>query len=414
MENIIMSKKSNQLPRCLKFLAYTSENTKLAYCQSVKKYEEFHGTTIEALISEALDEQSNQVPTHLLKIIERLEDFQQYLIDEDYVIGTIKNHITKIKSVYHKNRIDIPYIEPVNPKQARRREYIEYKDVLTKDELKCALKHMRLPAQARAMVMIQGGLSNNECEQLKTRAFIDETRKYHHKDDDVEALIWLSDETNPIIWVTKLIRVKTGKPYYAVIGAEAVNKIADAKLYELELPKNKGRIPDKLLNTNIRAFGKTCRDVNKKCGFGLVAQESKLRPHNLRRFHATYIRGGVLSYEEKSQISLAEIDEMQGRGKTSVQDTYIKSNPLEQKLIYAKVMNNVSLWNEYEYEIIDDDIVLYFVDQLSENQKLKKEVDDLTKKLENKKKASKKVQQLRETLGDDVFKEMIGEILNGS
>ena len=77
MENIIMSKKSNQLPRCLKFLAYTSENTKLAYCQSVKKYEEFHGTTIEALISEALDEQSNQVPTLLLKIIERLEDFQQ-------------------------------------------------------------------------------------------------------------------------------------------------------------------------------------------------------------------------------------------------------------------------------------------------------------------------------------------------
>ena len=406
-----MSKKSNQLPRCLKFLANTSENTKLAYLQSVKKYEEFHGTTIEALVNEALEEQTNQVPTHLLKIIERLEDFQEYLINEDYVIGTIKNHITKIKSVYHKNRIDIPYIEPVNPKRTKRREYIEYKDVLTKDELKCALKHMRLPAQARAMVMIQGGLSNNECEQLKTRAFIDETRKYHHKDDDVEALIWLSE--NPIIWVTKLIRVKTAKPYYAVVGAEAVNKIADAKLYELELPKNKGRIPDKLLNTNIRAFGKTCRDVNKKCNFGLVAEESKLRPHNLRRFHATYIRGGVLSYEEKSQITLAEIDEMQGRGKTSVQDTYIKSNPLEQKLIYAKVMNNVSLWNEYEYDIIDDDIVLYFVDQLSQNKKLKKEVNDLTKKLENKKRASEKVNALRSELGEDVFKEMINEILSG-
>ena len=406
-----MSKKSS-LPRCLKFLANTSENTKLAYLQSVKKYEEFHGTTIEALISEALEEQSNQVPTHLLKIIERLEDFQEYLINEDYVIGTIKNHITKIKSVYHKNRIDIPYIEPVNPKRTKRREYIEYKDVLTKDELKCALKHMRLPAQARAMVMIQGGLSNNECEQLKTRAFIDETRKYHQCNGDMDALEWLSDETNPIIWVTKLIRVKTGKPYYAVIGAEAVNKIAEAKMYEMQLPKNEGRIPEKLLDTNIRAFGKTCRDVNTKCGFGLVAEESKLRPHNLRRFHATYIRGGVLSYEEKSQISLAEIDEMQGRGKTSVQDTYIKSNPLEQKLIYAKVMNNVSLWNEYEYEIIDDDIVLYFVDQLSENQKLKKEVKNLEQKLQQKQKASEKVKKLREELGNDVFDEMMAEILN--
>ena len=83
-----MSKKSS-LPRCLKFLANTSENTKLAYFQSIKKYEEFHGTTIEALVNEALEEQSNQVPTHLLKIIERLEDFQEYLINEDYVIGTI-------------------------------------------------------------------------------------------------------------------------------------------------------------------------------------------------------------------------------------------------------------------------------------------------------------------------------------
>ena len=410
-----MSKKSSQdekLPRCIRFLDNSSSNTRLAYFQSIRKYEKFHGMRIEALVNEALDEQTNQVPSHLLKVIDRLEDFQEYLIGEDFVIGTIKNHMTKIKSIYHKNRIDIPYIEPVNPKRTKRREYIEYKDVLTKDELKCALKHMRLPAQARAMVMIQGGLSNNECEQLKTRAFIDETRKYHHKDDDVEALIWLSE--NPIIWVTKLIRVKTAKPYYAVVGAEAVNKIADAKLYELELPKNKGRIPDKLLNTNIRAFGKTCRDVNKKCGFGLVAEESKLRPHNLRRFHATYIRGGVLSYEEKSQISLAEIDEMQGRGKTSVQDTYIKSNPLEQKLIYAKVMNNLSLYNEYEYTITDDDVVIRVKDQQLENKKLRKEVDDLTEKLQNKKKASEKVRKLREELGNDVFDEMIGEILNAS
>ena len=411
-----MSKKSSQdekLPRCIRFLDNSSSNTKKAYFQSIRKYEEFHGIELEALMNEALDEQTNQVPSHLLKVIDRLEDFQESLIEEDLVIGTIKSHMTRIKSIYHKNRIDVPYIEPVNVKRAKRREYIEYKDVLTKEELRCALRHMRLPAQARAMVMIQGGLSNKECEQLKTRTFIDETRKYHQCNNDMDALEWLSDETNPIIWVTKLIRVKTGKPYYAIIGAEAVNKIADAKLYEMQLPKNKGQIPDKLLDTNIRGFGETCRTVNRKCGFGLVAEESKLRPHNLRRFHATYIRGGVLSYEEKSQISLAEIDEMQGRGKTSVQDTYIKSNPLEQKLIYAKVMNNVSLWNEYEYEITDDDVIIRVKDQQLENKKLKKEVDDLTKKLENKKRASAKVNALRNELGEDVFKEMINEILSG-
>lgn len=408
-----MSKKSSQeeLPRCLKFLANSSKNSKRAYLQSVHKYEKFHGTTMEELVCGALDEQSN-TPPHLLSIIDKLEDFQEYLINQDMVHGTIVSHMTRIKAIYHKNRVNIPYIQPLNPKRTKRREYIEYKDILTKDEIRCALSHMRLPAQARTLVMAQGGLSNRECEELSTRAFIDETRKYHQCDDDVEALEWLS--RNPIIWVTKLIRIKTKKPYYATIGAEAVNKIAVAKLYELGLPKNKGMIPEKLLNTHINAFGEVCRTVNKKCGFGLVAEESKLRPHNLRRFHATYIRGGVLSYEEKSKISLAEIDEMQGRGKTSVQDTYIKSNPLEQKLIYAKVMNNVSLYNEYEYEVTDDDVIVRVKDQLSENKKLRKEVDDLTKKLQKRRKASEKVQELRKSLGNDVFEEMIREILNAS
>ena len=408
-----MSKKSitDELPRYLKFMANLSENTRLAYTQSIKKYESFNGTTMEALIDEALTEQSSQVPQHQLKIIERLEDFQESLINQGLVIGTIQTNMVRIKNIYHKNRVIIPYIEPVNPKRCKRRPYIEYKDVLTKDELKCALSHMRPPARARALAMIQGGLSNKECEQLKTRAFIDETRKYHQCSNDIDALRWLS--RNPIIWVTKLIRIKTGKPYYGIIGAEAVNKIAEAKLYERGLKKNKGQIPKKLLDTSIRGFGETCRKVNDKCGFGLVAEERKLKPHNLRRFHATYIRGGILNYEEKSRITLAEIDEMQGRGKTSVQDTYIKSNPLEQKLIYAKVMNNLSLYHEYEYTITDDDVVIRVKDHQLENKKLKKEVDDLTRKLEQKKQASEKVNILRKELGEDVFKEMINEILTG-
>ena len=172
--------------------------------------------------------------------------------------------------------------------------------------------------------------------------------------------------------------------------------------------------PDKLIAMNKKAYETTCRKVNQKCGFGLIAEESKFRSHNLRRFHATRIKGSVLTYEENSRISNSEIDEMQGRGKTNVQDTYIKTNPLEQKLLYAKVMNNVSLYHEYDYELIDGDVLVSVKDQSSENKKLKKEVEKLTKQLHEKKKASDKVQKLREELGDDVFKEMIGEILNAS
>ena len=406
-----MSKKSSQ-SKVLRFLNNLSTNSIKGYKQAINKYEAFHGKSIEELIDEALEEQTNQVPPHLLKIIDRLEDFQRSLIEANFTVGTIKLHMTLIRTIYTKNRIVIPYIEPVNVKQCRKRDYIEFKDILTKDEIRCCLNHLRLPAQARALAIAQGGLSNEECEHLTTRTFIDELYKYHQCDDDVQALEWLADPNNPVIWITKLIRQKTKKPFYAILGGECINKIAEAKLYELELPKNKGVIPDKLLNVNKHSFTRACAKVNDKCGLGLVAEESKFRSHMLRKFYATYIRGSVLTYEEHSRISNAEIDEMQGRGKTNVQDTYIKSNPLEQKLIYAKVINNVSLYTEYTYEITDDDVLIFKVDQLSKNKKLEKKVESLEQKLQQKKKASEKVKQLREELGNDVFDEMMGEILN--
>ena len=221
----------------------------------------------------------------------------------------------------------------------------------------------------------------------------------------------MADESHPIIWVTKLIRQKTKKPYYAIIGAEAVNKIAEAKLYEADLPRNNGQFPEKLLDMRKFSFNRVCSSVNKKLGFGLVSEESKLRPHMLRKFNATHIRGSALTYEEQS-ISNNEIDEMQGRGKTATQDTYIKTNPLEQKLIYAKVMNNLSLYHQYDYSIVDGDVVLKLRDPLSENKKLQKEVKKLNDELKVKRESSKKIRELRKELGEDVFDSMILEILS--
>ncbi|MBP5421672.1 MAG: hypothetical protein J6Y78_04420 [Paludibacteraceae bacterium] len=457
-----MSKKSSQY---LKFLVNSSEETVKGYKQSLKKYEEFHSMSIDDLVCEALDEQARLVPPHMLKIIERLEDFQLFLIEQGYVARTVSIHMNRVKATYKKNRVVLPYIEPLNTKKVLKKEYIEFKDILTKDELKKAIPQMRLPAQARAMVMIQGGLSNEECEHLTTRSFLDELKQYHRRESDLEALRWLSDENHPVIWITKLIRVKTGKPYYAIIGAEAVNKIAQAKLYEMELPKNKGEIPRKLLSQHKISFTHSCEDVNEKCGFGYISQvtysnvadedgdiyirkslfkhfvmlsdipyklikqdnsvvihteyphtevqyklngECKFSPHKLRKFHGTHIRGSVLTPSER--VSISEIDEMQGRGKTNTQDTYIKTNPLEQKLLYAKIMNNVSLWHQYDYEVTNDDVIV----TLKNPHKMSEEIVDLKKKLQKNKNAFAKVDALRKELGDEVFIELFNEILNTS
>lgn len=406
-----MSKKSSQEEkswgRCLRFLNNSSKNTQANYITAINHYQEFHGITMEELVREALDEQTNKVAPHLLKVIDRIEEFQEHLIKQGYVHGVISLYVGKIKTIYRKNRVVLPYLEPLNPKRTNRRPIIEFKDVLTKEELKKAISMMRLPMKARAITQIQGGLSQEECEHLEFNSFIDELKQYHQKDDFVEALEWLADENNPVIWVTKLTRIKTGKPYYAMIGSEAINMIASAKLEEYY---KKGYCMPKLLNTNKISFNRTCSRINDKLGLGKVGGENKLKPHNLRRFHATYISGSALNYEEQSIISNSEIDEMQGRGKTGVQDTYIKTNPIRQKTLYAKVMNNVSLWHEYDYEIVDGDVIVNILDPT----KLRNEVKKLSRELQKKKEASEKVKKLREELGNDVFEEMIGEILNAS
>lgn len=452
-----------------RFLIDAPINTQKSYNQAIRLYERFHGMTLEALIDEALDEQTNQVPPHLLKVVTRLEDFQNYLISEKLEFRSILTNVTKVKTVYTRARVQIPYIAPPSSKRTKRKEYLSYKDVLKKEEIKKSLPHMRKTSQAKIVVMAECGLSNEECEHLTTRQFIDENRKYHQCDDDVSALRWLANPKHPIIWMHLMIRQKTKKPYYALFSPEAVNFIAEAKLYELDLPKHKGEIPEKLLSEYKSIINKTCKRVNDRLGLGYAGRkhinemtdenglikirknlfrnfemisdieyeiikekdyvfikteplsvieyylggEARLRPHNLRRFHATHLGGGVLSYGEAAHITNAEIDEMQGRGKTATQDTYIKTNPLRQKLLFAKVLNNVSLFHEYDYELVDDDVLISVHDPAEEKDELKKEVANLSQKLKQKNNKSEKVELLRKEYGDAGLLEIISSILEG-
>ena len=398
-----MSKKS------IRFITSLSKNTQRDYKSVIGMYEKFHKMTIDELVGEALVEQTNQVPPHMLKVIDRIEEFQQALLKKNLCRSTIVTHIGKIKKIYKKNRVVLPYLEPLSTKQGRKRDYIEYKDILTKDEIILALSHMTLPNKARTLAMCQGGLSNEECEHLLTSKFINESRKYHECDDDIEALEWLS--THPIIWVSKLLRQKTRKPYYALFSPECVNAFAESLLYYHKLHNE---LPKKVLYNNKMAFSNMCRKLNDDLGFGRVAEERKFRSHMLRKFHATHIGGSSLSYDEHCILTNAEIDEMQGRGKTATQDTYIKTNPIRQKVLYAKVMNNVCLYHQYDYEIINDDVLVYERNLIDENKKYRDEIQELRKKLENKNKASEKVNALRKELGDDVFKEILQGILNAS
>lgn len=410
-----MTKKSKrENTKWMRVLGGLSQSTIQNYCQAVKLYEEFHKATMDELIQEALDEQTNQVAEHNLKVYDRILDYRDELLNQGRVVTGVVAYITKIKTIYKKNRVRLPYIPPVNEIGAKRNPVIKFEDYLTKDEIKEGIEYLPLIQKARLLAMVTGGLSNDECANLTTRQFIDSLYDYHHCDDDVEALRWLA-ESETVLWIICIKRGKTGKPFYAIMNPECVTMTARAKLEEVkDLPyaKRARTLHPKLYPTDKNYFWNCCSKINKMLGLGSAGNKNRFRPHMFRKYHSTAIRGNY--HIGDNQLSPMEIDELQGRGMTSVQATYIKSNPKKQKLLYCQVINQVSLWHKYGYKVIDDDVELFIIDDEVENKKLKKENENLKEKLEISKDIRQDVKELISDKGIDEVVDIVAQLLKAS
>ena len=131
-----MTRKSKRWERSI---ADLHKNTQRNYRQAVTLYEKYHGLKMDELLEEALYEQSERVAEHELKIYDRILDFRTHLIEEGRLISGVSNYITKIKTLYKKNRVKVPYIPPVNQIHANRSDVIRFEDYLTKEEIKLLL-----------------------------------------------------------------------------------------------------------------------------------------------------------------------------------------------------------------------------------------------------------------------------------
>ena len=482
---IIMTKKSNHREnyktkncRWKRSLLDLSASSIRNYGQAVKLYEEFHGMSMDNLIKEALEEQSERVAEHELKIYDRILDFRDHLLEQGRMATGVSSYITRIKTLYKKNRVTIPYLPPINQITATRRAVIKFEDYLTKDEIKQGIQYLPLIQQGRVLAMVTGGLSNEECKNLRTyEDFILPLFDYHKKEDPIEALRWLAKSDN-VLWIICIKRGKTGKPFYAIMNPECVAKTAQGKLEEVKaLPFGKlpRKLDKRLYPTDKNYFGECCRRINDGLDFGYVGQKeftattdengsftinkleydnfrlivdgervyrdsyqkeilgdkiiitikdrnkkityrtgglSRFRPHMFRKFHATAVRGNY--HIGDNSLSPMEIDELQGRGMTSVQDTYIKANPLKQKFLYAQIINNVSLWHKYDFRVVDDDVDLIVVDDEEKNKKLEKENKKLRRQLENSQDIKEEVKELISDKGIDEVVDIVSQLLKAS
>ena len=320
-----------------------SDSSKKSYMTVFNNYRNFHDMSLCDLLHEAISEQEDRIPNNKLSVYDRIISFRNYL-KENYLANTITNAISKIKTFYLYNRVDVPFIPPLNNKWVRKNEIISFDDLPTKDELKLAMKFADDELKMWIMVMISSGSTRAEVKTITNRMFFEGTRDYHQKDDFEDALKYLSRKNN-IVCTCKLIRQKTDKPYITFLTPECVQKIAKIKLKQENFDLNKPLLKYELNHVNYKF-----KQLNDYLGFGEVGGYAKLRPHMLRKFNATYLTQGGL---DGDVLNMDLVDELHGRGKDQTRQTYYKDNPEYLKLEYIRAMSNISLYRKYGYEIVN-------------------------------------------------------------
>ena len=318
------------------------------YKTAFNKYRDFHEMSLSDLILEAKLEQENHVPENKLKLFDRINTFKNHLVKNN-TGNTITTTLSKIKTFYKYNRIRVPFIPPVNRKNIKQNQFISYEDLLTKEEILRGLRIANDNLRNWILVMTCSGSSRKECKNMTNKTLYEGTYEYHKKDNFSDAIRYLAKHDN-IICTCKLVRQKTNKPYYTFLNPETVQIIAQSKLKTGDI-----NINAPLLKFSEDYIGRQCRTINNYLELGTAGGYSRFRPHMFRKWHATHLNQGY-SITSKELMEIESIDKLQGRNTT--QEAYYKNNPEILKLKYVQSMNNISLYNRYEYEIVDDKVMI--------------------------------------------------------
>ena len=324
-----------------------SPNSVKAYRVVFNKYRDYHQMSLHSLLKEAIFEQESNVPEHKLKIYDRIMDFRNFLVKR-HIGNTITNSISKIKTFYRYNRVYLPFIPPLNVKNIKKNPPIAFDELLTKEDFRNALALADDDLGLWILVMLSSGATRREAKSMTNETLFRGTYAYHRKDDFGDAMEYLASSDN-VICTCKLVRSKTDTPYYTFLNPECVRKIAEVKIRHVDFD-----FKSCLLKYNLNHVNHKCRRINDELGLGNVGGFSKFRPHMIRKFHATQLNQGSL----ESGLAMDLVDMLHGRIKSRTRNAYFKDNPDYLKLKYVQVMNNISLYHTYGWEIRDGEITV--------------------------------------------------------
>ena len=299
------------------------ESTSNGYESALKHYLKFHKKSLDDLMQEALLDEKNMIPLKDRKIKKRLLNYRSYLLKSNCSPNTVKTYFTKVKTFYIHFDIEIPHLPDAKYDKLYETNYL---DLPTHEHIRQVLNIVGLDLQAIILFMSSSGTAKAETLSLNVEDFIKATSDYHNYGSLELILETLSQKKN-VIPTFYLKRIKTDKYYYTFCSTEATTVIVKYLQTRKDL-----KYSDKLFDFTPAKLLNKFQQINDKMGWGFKGKYRFFRSHTLRKFHASNIG-----------LSAEYIDELQGRSKNYIHETYIKTNPKKLKQIYKSAMKNVMM-----------------------------------------------------------------------
>ena len=312
-----------------------SERTEQLYKTSMKKYIEFTGKSITELLEEAEAEEDDKIPWKKTKLRRRLLEYRVHLY-EKYMLSTAKMEFSRILTIYTHFEITTQKLPPISEKHAEENN-LKFKDLLTKDIIKEALRVSDALMEAVILFESSSGCSAAETLNLKVSDLVDAVQDYYPA-ANIQDLLYNLKDKDDIVPTFQLKRPKTGKEFYTFCTPEAFKSIC------FYLRTRKGlRDSDRLFKVTQLHLMQKFREINDILELGTVGLNkfARFRSHMLRKYHATTLYNDGMSREV--------VNDLQGKSKNKVDNCYFIEDPKKLKSKYISHMRCLFINMEMTY-----------------------------------------------------------------
>lgn len=311
--------------------------------------------SLEELLEEAEREEETGVRWKHRKLKQRLNNYQNHLMRE-YNYNTVKLYMSKVKVFYKDNDIEIHQLPPLNRKQANLSEPVMFNDLPSKETLREAYNISTPLFRAYILFAISSGCAKAEILSLT---------RYDYQE-------WIRDKDpsiDDIVPTIRLKRQKTNKYYTTFCSPEAVREIHNYL-------KTRDDDDDRLFKVNERYLNRAFQQMNDRLGLGRLNGKAILRPHMLRKFHASRL------YNAENGLSLDEIDSLQGRSKNIVRESYYFNSTEDLKKKYIRNIDQVTILDKVHTITVDSpevEMLKKKAEKIDELEKLVKKIMERNK-----------------------------------